>query len=49
MYVANTTGQQDTEYLRNSLTEQPIRAYVVESDISQSQELSRKRNSEGSF
>ena len=49
MYVANTTGQQDTEYLRNSLTEQPIRAYVVESDITESQELSRKRNSESDF
>lgn len=49
MYVSNTTGQQDTEYLRNSLTEQPIRAYVVESDITESQNRTKKRQNESDF
>ena len=48
-YVSNTTGQQDTENLRNALSEQPIRAYVVESDITESQNRTKKRNSESDF
>ena len=49
MYVSNTTGQQDTEYLRNSLTEQPIRAYVVESEVTEVQDRVRKRQNESDF
>ena len=48
-YVTNTTGQEDTQNLRNALTEQPIKAYVVESAISNSQDLARKRSSESNF
>lgn len=48
-YVQNTTGQNDVENLRNALTEQPIRAYVVESDISDSQKRTNKRSTEASF
>ena len=49
MYVSNTTGQQDTEYLRNSLTEQPIRAYVLESEVTEVQNRVRKRENESDF
>lgn len=48
-YVTNTTGQQDTENLRNALAEQPLRAYVVESDISDAQKLQNTRRNETSF
>ena len=48
-YVTNTTGQQDTENLRNALAEQPLRAYVVESDISDAQKLQNTRKNETSF
>ena len=48
-YVTNTTGASDVENLRNALYEQPIRAFVVESDISGAQERSRRRNEESSF
>lgn len=48
-YVANTTGQEDTQNLRNALTEQPIKAYIVESEVTDAQELARKRSTESSF
>lgn len=48
-YTQNVTGAQDVEYLRNSISEQPIKAYVVESEISSVQELSNTRNNESTF
>lgn len=48
-YTQNVTGAQDVEYLRNSMAEQPIKAYVVESEISSAQELSNTRNNESTF
>lgn len=45
-YVTNVTGKDDTDYLRNSLDEKPLRAFVVESDVTASQELANKRTSE---
>ena len=48
-YSVNLTGKEDTEYLRNAMDERPIRAYVVESDISAAQELQNRRNEESSF
>ncbi len=45
-YVTNVTGKDDTDYLRNSLDEKPLRAFVVESDVTASQELATKRTNE---
>lgn len=43
------TGQQETEELANAITSRPIRAYVVESDITSAQELANQRFSESTF
>lgn len=48
-YVANLTGAQDTQYLANALANNPIRAYVVEADVTAKQEISRARNAETTF
>lgn len=48
-YTQNVTGAQDIDYLRNTMTEQPIKAYVTEYDITSAQELSNTRNSESTF
>ena len=48
-YTQNVTGAQDIDYLRNTMTEQPIKAYVVESDITSAQELANTRNGESTF
>ena len=45
-YVTNVTGKDDTDYLANALTEKPITAYVVESDVTASQEIANKRSDE---
>jgi hypothetical protein len=45
-YVTNITGKDDTDYLANALSEKPIQAYVVESDVTASQELANKRTNE---
>ena len=45
-YTVNLTGRSDTDYLRNSLTEKPIQAFVVESSITAAQELANKRTNE---
>ena len=48
-YVTNLTGREDTEYLKNALDEKPIRAYVVESDVSEAQVSADVRRKESSF
>lgn len=45
----NATGSQETESLANALSSNPIKAYVVESDISAAQQTARQRNNESSF
>jgi hypothetical protein len=45
-YVTNVTGQSDTDYLANALSEKPIKAYVVESDVTAAQEVATKRDNE---
>ena len=52
-FVSNVTSESDIDNLRNALTDSlnnsNIRAYVVESDISDAQKKTNKRNSETSF
>ena len=48
-YVANLTGANDTQYLANALADNPIRAYVVEADVTAKQEVSRARDNETTF
>lgn len=48
-YTINLTGKDDTDYLKNALTEKPIEAYVVESNITAAQEIANKRNNETSW
>lgn len=45
-YVTNVTGKDDTDYLANALSEKPIKAYVVESDVTAAQEVATKRDNE---
>ena len=45
-FVANATGRDDTDYLVNALEEKPLRAYIVESEVTAAQELENKRNQE---
>ena len=45
-FVANATGRDDTDYLVNALEEKPIRAYIVESEVTAAQEVENKRNQE---
>lgn len=47
--VTNVTGGQETEALANALAKTPIRAYVVESEVTASQELAQRRVSESTF
>lgn len=47
--VTNITGGQETESLANALSKQPVKAYVVESEITSTQEKVAKRNQETSF
>lgn len=47
--MTNVTGGQEQEQLANAISEKPIRAYVVESDISGAQEKKKRRNEESTF
>ena len=48
-YVTNVTGEQETEQLANAMQQTPIRAIVVESEMTAKQELARTRNQESTF
>ena len=48
-YFSNVTGANDTKELANAIAETPIKAYVVESDISSAQELAQQRDAETTF
>ena len=45
----NVTNHQETEDLANALSRTPIRAYVVESDITNAQGVAQQRTKESSF
>lgn len=47
--TTNMTGQQEAEDLANAITSKPIRAYVVESDISDAQARANTRNNESTW
>ena len=47
--VQNITTLQETEALSNALTKNPLKAYVVEGEISSAQQKANKRNKEASF
>lgn len=47
--TVNLTGAQETEDLKNALTKSPIKAYVVESEMTDAQKRANQRNSESSF
>lgn len=47
--VGVLTGQQEAEELANAITSKPIRAYVVESDITGAQETATQRSQESTF
>lgn len=48
-YVESLTGDSEISNLRNSYMNQPIKAYVVESEITDSQRRSNTRQNESSF
>lgn len=48
-YMTNVTSQTETDYLANALGEKPIKAYVVESEVSAAQTLANNRQSETTF
>ncbi len=47
--TGNLTGEQETENLANAIAANPIRAFVVESDISAAQQVANQRTSESTF
>ena len=47
--TTNLTGGQETQDLANALSKTPIKAYVVESDVTAKQELANRRTSETTF
>lgn len=47
--TANATGQQETEALANAVTDKPVKAFVVESEVSAAQELANQRSNESTF
>lgn len=47
--VGVMTGQNEAEEFANAITSKPIRAYVVESDITNAQQTAAQRNSESTF
>ena len=49
IYTQNATGQTEVENLANALSKTPLRAYVVESDISNAQAKANQRKMESSF
>lgn len=48
-YTENPTGDNEISNLRNAYMNQPIRAYVVEADITDSQKRASTRNEESTF
>ena len=48
-YTENPTGDNEINNLRNTLYSRPIRAFVVESDITESQKRANIRNEESTF
>ena len=48
-YVSNITNNTELDNLANALQKNPIKAYVVESDISNAQSLTRQREDETSW
>ena len=47
--TTNLTGGQETQDLANALSKTPIKAFVVESDVTAKQELANRRTSETTF
>lgn len=47
--VTTYTGQDDTDTLVNALTKAPLKAYVVESEVTSKQELARQRDENSTF
>lgn len=47
--TVNLTGGQETEDLANALSKTPIKAYVVEAEVTAKQELANRRNEETTF
>lgn len=48
-YSATVTGQNEIDNLANAVNSNPVRAYVVESDISNSQRKRKRREEEATF
>ena len=48
-YSATVTGQNEIDNLANAVNSNPVRAYVVESDISNSQQKRKRREEEATF
>lgn len=48
-YFSNITGAQDTAQLANALADNPVRAYVVESEVNAAQEVRRRRDEETTY
>ena len=48
-YVSNITNTTEMDNLANALQKNPIKAYVVESDVTNAQDLSRQRQEETSW
>lgn len=48
-YTQNVTNETEVENLANALSKTPLRAYVVESDISNAQAIANQRKMESSF
>ena len=48
-YFSNITGAQDTQQLANALASNPIKAYVVEEEVTAKQEVARQRDKETTF
>lgn len=48
-YTANVTGEQETQNLANAINNRPVKAYVVESEVSAKQEMAKQRNNNTTF
>lgn len=48
-YVSNITNNTELDNLANALQKNPIKAYVVESEVTNAQDLTRQRNEETSW
>lgn len=47
--ITNVTGLEEQENLTNALTKSPIKAYVVESEMTEAQKKADRRNAESTF